>query len=72
MKEILSPNEAAKILDCDPNLIRARMYYDEWDIGVVIRPTKKNGRKNCRYEISRTKLMAMLGKEAWNGKSSHN
>ena len=62
MKELISPTEAAKIIGCYPETVRARMYYGEWDIGNVIRPTKQNGRVHCRYEVSRTKLMRMLGK----------
>ena len=61
MKELLTPTEAAKIIGCQPNLVRARMLYGEWDIGQVIRPNRKNERKNCRYEISRAKLCRMLG-----------
>lgn len=63
-KEIITPREAAEIIGCYPETVRARMYYGEWDIGNVIRPTKENGRRVCRYEISRAKLYKMLGKEA--------
>lgn len=60
-KAILSPNEAAQIIGCKPDTVRDRMYFGDWDIGQVIKPTGKNGRKNYRYEISRAKLYKMLG-----------
>lgn len=62
-REIISPTEAAKIIGCKADTVRDRMYFGEWDIGTVIKPTAKNGRKNYRYEVSRAKLGQMLGKE---------
>ncbi len=60
-KQIISPAEAAKIIGCHPATVRARMLYGEWPIGNVIKPSKANGRKVCRYEIAVPKLMEMLG-----------
>jgi len=62
LKELLSPREAAEIIGCDPGLVRARMISGEWDIGTVLLPSRRTGRKNRRCYVSREKLMAFLGK----------
>lgn len=60
-KQILSTKEAAAIIGCSPSLIRARMALGEWDIGTVILPSRKTGRKNRGYTVSRPKLNRLLG-----------
>lgn len=64
----IKPAEAAKELNCRPQLVRIKMQKhaqgqpDGWDLGEAIPPDKTDGGSQWTYYIYRAKLDRHLGK----------
>ena len=50
MPELLNARDIARVLQCNPTLVRHRMREGEWKIGRVIRPGP--GQTQCKYEAT--------------------
>ena len=53
--------EAAKVLGMDPDSLRQAMLRKEIDLGIILPPRTKGGRR--QYIVLRTKLDKLIGKE---------
>lgn len=63
MKEILSAQEAARVIGCSPQKVRERMKRGLWDLGEVISKRDLGNTTKTEYNIFRFKLERFLGKE---------
>ena len=59
MYDILSANQAAKVIGCTPQKVRERLKRKIWTFGVVI-PANKTGHCQDSYEISKKQLASFL------------
>ena len=59
MYDILSANQAAKVIGCNPQKVRERLKRGLWDFGEVI-PASKSGLQQDSYEISKKQLANFL------------
>lgn len=62
-KEILSANEAAKILGCSAQMVRERIKRGIWKFGECIPKSKSGNEFKNTYCIYRTKLYQHIGME---------
>lgn len=58
-KELISANEAAKIIGCGAQKVREHMKRGIWDIGDYV-PARKLGGTRAEYNVSRRKLLRKL------------
>lgn len=61
-KQVLTAQEAARILGCTSQKVRERMRRGLWDLGRAI-PPEETGKSTWTYEIMRHKLEAFQGEE---------
>ena len=59
MYDILSANQAAKVIGCTPQKVRERLKRKIWTFGVYI-PKSKTGFKQNNYDISKKELAEFL------------
>ncbi len=62
MKSILTAEEAARAIGCNPQKVRVRMQRKIWDLGRAI-PPGKTGKQTWTYEIMSWKLKRFLGEK---------
>lgn len=59
MRDILTANQAAKVIGCDSQKIRIRLERNIWKFGRVI-SVKETGNKQKAYEINKRDLAGFL------------
>ena len=60
MKELLSANQAARVIGCGPQMVRERIKRGIWTFGTVV-TGKESGNSQNTYEINKYKLAEWLG-----------